>query len=83
VSLRLLFLIFVRFCGRLVAARSSPRRSGSCRGRPRVHRLVMPGTVVRWHWQRPHERRQPRPHARVSREVLGRWQTQRRPARRR
>jgi hypothetical protein len=91
VSLRLLFLIFVRFCGRLVLLSRSPTfmnarllaarhkaavlrranrqdRAGRAvlaalirllPGRPRVHRLVTSGTVVRWHRQRPHERRHP------------------------
>ena len=90
-SLRLLCLIFVRFCGRLVLLSRSPTsrnakllaarheadvvrradrldRAGHAvlaalirllPGRPRAHRLITSGTVVRWHRQRPHERRHP------------------------
>jgi putative transposase len=42
VSFRLLYLIFVRLCGWLVLIRLLP-------GRLRGHRLVTPGTVLRWH----------------------------------
>jgi len=49
VSLRLLCLIFVRICGWLVL----PGRSSASKdaGLPvlRMHRLVTPGTILRWH----------------------------------
>jgi hypothetical protein len=46
VSLRVLYLIFVRVCGWLVLL---GRSSASKPARLRVHRLVTPGTVLRWH----------------------------------
>jgi putative transposase len=64
VSLRLLYLIFVRLCGLLVLlARSSASKDAELLvlrheiaalirplpGRLRAHRLVTPGTVLRWH----------------------------------